>query len=49
MPFKMHGDVEYVHQGLDQQITAIGGHYVLMKEVRRLIERSEIVQPVMFQ
>jgi len=26
--------VEYVHQGLHQQITAIGGHYVLVKEAR---------------
>jgi hypothetical protein len=25
---------EYVHQQLNQEITAIGGHYVLVKEVR---------------
>jgi hypothetical protein len=30
----MHREVEYVHQGLNRQITAIGGHYVLAKEVR---------------
>jgi hypothetical protein len=26
--------MEYVHQGLNQEITAIGGHYVLVKEAR---------------
>ena len=30
----MHEAIEYVHQDLHQQITAIGGHYVLMKEAR---------------
>ena len=30
----MHKEVEYIHQGLNQEITAIGGHYVLVKEAR---------------
>ncbi len=25
---------EYIHQTLNQEVTAIGGHYVLVKEVR---------------
>lgn len=45
----MHKKVEYVHQGLNQRLTAIGGHHVLMNEVRRLIERLETVQQVVFQ
>ena len=34
MPSTKQKEIEYVHQGLNQQITAIGGHYVLVKEVR---------------
>lgn len=30
----VHLEVEYVHQELNQEITAIGGHYALVKEVR---------------
>ena len=39
----MHREVEYVHPGLDQQITAIGGHYVLVKEVRLPFHGREIL------
>jgi hypothetical protein len=49
MPSTMHRELKDVHLGLNQQIIAVGGHHVLMKEARRLIERSEIVQQVMFQ
>ena len=43
MPSSMHREVEYVHQGLNQQITAIGGHYVLAKEVRLPFHGREIL------
>ena len=39
----MHGEVEYIHQGLNQEITAIGGHYVLVKEVRLPFHGREIL------
>jgi hypothetical protein len=39
----MHRQVEYVHQDLNQQITAIGGHYVLAKEVRLPFHGREIL------
>ena len=34
MPSRKRREVEYIHRGLNQQITAIGGHYVLVKEAR---------------
>lgn len=39
----MHKEVEYVHQDLNQQVTAIGGHYVLVKEVRLPFHGREIL------
>ena len=39
---KMHA-VEYVHQGLKQEITAIGGHYVLVKETRLPYDGREVL------
>jgi len=39
----MHREVEYVHQGLNQEITAIGGHYVLVKEARLPYHGREIL------
>ena len=33
----------YVHQGLNQEVTAIGGHYVLVKEVRLPFGAREIL------
>jgi hypothetical protein len=39
----MHGEVEYIHQGLNQEITAIGGHYVLVKETRLLYDGREVL------
>ena len=35
--------VAYVHQGLHQQITAIGGHYILVKEARLPFQGREIL------
>ena len=35
--------VAYVHQGLHQQITAIGGHYILVKEARLPFQEREIL------
>ena len=35
--------MEYVHQELNQEITAIGGHYVLVKEVRLPFQGREIL------
>lgn len=34
---------EYIHQRLNQEITAIGGHYVLMKEVRLPLQGREVL------
>ena len=34
---------DYVHQQLNQEITAIGGHYVLVKEVRLPFGGREIL------
>jgi hypothetical protein len=39
----MHTEVEYVHQSLNQEITAIGGHYVLVKEARLPYRGREIL------
>ncbi|MFN2220650.1 MAG: hypothetical protein ACK2UA_18720 [Anaerolineae bacterium] len=39
----MHTQVAYVHQGLNQEITAIGGHYVLVKEARLPYRGREIL------
>ncbi len=43
MPTKMHREVDYIHRGLNQQITAIGGHYALVKEVRLPFHGREIL------
>jgi len=34
---------EYVHQLLNQQVTAIGGHYVLVKEARLPFQGQEVL------
>ena len=34
---------EYVHRDLNQEVTAIGGHYVLVKEVRLPFEGREVL------
>ena len=39
----MRGEVEYIHQGLNQEITAIGGHYVLVKEARLPYNGREVL------
>ena len=43
MPSTKQKEIEYVHQGLSQQITAIGGHYVLVKEVRLPYDGREVL------
>jgi hypothetical protein len=43
MPSTKQKEIEYVHQGLNQQITAIGGHYVLVKEVRLPYDGREVL------
>ena len=43
MPPTTHETVEYVHRDLHQQITAIGGHYVLVKEARLPFQGGEIL------
>jgi hypothetical protein len=35
--------VDYVHQPLNQEVTAIGGHYVLVKEARLLCLGREVL------
>lgn len=39
----MHREVEYVHQGLNQHLTAISGHYVLVKEIRLPFHGRELL------
>lgn len=39
----MGREVEYVHQSLNQESTAISGHYVLIKEVRLPYHGREVV------
>ena len=34
---------KYVHQPLNQEVTAIGGHYLLVKEVRLPFEGREVL------
>jgi hypothetical protein len=34
---------EYVHQPLNQEVTAMGGHYFLVKEVRLQFEGHEVL------
>jgi hypothetical protein len=34
---------DYIHQPLDQEVTAIGGHYVLVKEVRLPFRGREVL------
>jgi hypothetical protein len=36
-------ETEYVHQELNQEVTAIGGHYVLVKEDRLPFRSQEIL------
>jgi hypothetical protein len=36
-------EIEYVHQELNQEITAIGGYYVLVKEVRLPFQGREVL------
>ena len=43
MPSGKRSEVEYIHRGLNQQITAIGGHYVLVKEARLPYAGQEIL------
>ena len=43
MPRRKRSEVEYIHQDLNQQITAIGGHYVLVKEARLPYAGQEIL------
>ena len=43
MPSKKREEVEYIHRGLNQEITAIGGHYVLVKEVRLPYDGREVL------
>ena len=43
MPSGKRSEVEYIHRGLNQQITAIGGHYVLVKEVRLPYDGREVL------
>ena len=43
MPLRKRREVEYVHQGLNQEITAIGGRYVLVKEVRLAYDEREVL------
>jgi hypothetical protein len=43
MPSTKHEVVEYVHKGLNQQIRSIGGHYVLVKEVRVPYQGREVL------
>jgi len=37
---------EYIHQRLNQEITAIGGYYVLMKEARLPLQGREVLYVV---
>jgi hypothetical protein len=34
---------EYIHQALNQEVTAIGGHYLLVKEARLPFEGREVL------
>lgn len=34
---------DYVHQELNQEVTAIGGHYVLVKEARLAFQGREVL------
>lgn len=37
---------EYIHQRLNQEITAVSGHYVLIKEVRLPLQGREVLYVV---
>lgn len=39
----MHGVMKYIHQGLNQEIRAIGGHYILVKEARLPYQGREVL------
>lgn len=39
----MHTPVDYVHQSLNEEITAIGGHYRLVKEARLSYRGREVL------
>ena len=43
MPPTTYETVEYIRQGLCKQITAIGGHYILVKEARLPFHGREIL------
>ena len=43
MPSTKEEEIKYIHRGLNQQITAIGGHYVLVKEVRLPYDGREVL------
>jgi hypothetical protein len=42
----MDREVAYIHQGLNQQVTAIGGHYILVKEARLPYRGREVLYVV---
>jgi hypothetical protein len=46
MPSRKRSGVEYIHRGLNQQVTAIGGHYVLVKEARLAYDGREVLYMV---
>ncbi|MCG8334555.1 MAG: hypothetical protein MJE63_08555 [Proteobacteria bacterium] len=35
--------LKYVHQGLNKEITAIGGHYAVTKEIKLPVEEREVL------
>jgi hypothetical protein len=40
---RLGGEIEYVHQKLNQEVTAIGGRYALVKEVRLPFREREVL------
>ena len=46
MPSTKRREVEYIHQSLNQEITAIGGHYVLVREALLAHEGREVLYMV---
>lgn len=42
----METEVAYIHQSLNQQVTAIGGHYILVKEARLSYRGREVLYVV---
>ena len=43
MALQVRREVEYIHKELNQEITAIGGHYVLVKEARLPYRGREVL------